>query len=199
MYPTAEVRWFLDGALPEDVERWFEGVAGSSPWEVRRDHYVRPAMVDGLGVKARTGNMEVKRLAEVVGEDVFHERVTGRIERWRKWSFPLDRSARLRNGGGDWVPVGKRRQKASFAVRDGAVAPVPRMEQAGQGCSLEIAEVGAVGRTWWSISFEAFGPEAALVALLRQTAGHVFAAAEPPALPSECSMSYPRWLHRLAG
>lgn len=194
MYPTAEVRWFLEGPLPDNVEQWFEAVAGALPWEARTDHYVRPATPDGLGVKARMGQLEIKRLAEVIGEEAFHTCAAGCVERWRKWSFPLDGSARLRNGAGDWVAVGKRRQKATFAVRDESVEQVPRVEQARQGCSLEIAEVQATGMPWWSISFEAFGPEPALVELLRRTATHVFAEAKPPILAVGHSMSYPRWL-----
>ncbi len=199
VYPTAEVRWFIEGALPGEVEAWFRDVAGASAWEARTDRYVRPAAPDGLGVKGRTGNLEVKRLAEVVGEEAFHERVTGRVERWRKWSFPLDDAARLRNGAGDWVAVAKRRQKGTFAVGDDVVERVPREEQAEQGCSLELAEVRAEGRTWWSVSFEAFGPEPDLVGVLRRAAGHVFAEAEPPALGAARSMSYPRWLFECVG
>ncbi|MEM1043722.1 MAG: hypothetical protein AAGI91_13980 [Bacteroidota bacterium] len=194
MYPTTEVRWFLDGALPAEVTAWFEAVAGAVPWETRTDYYVRPATPDGLGVKARAGHLEVKRLAEVIGDEALHERAAGRVERWRKWSFPLDRSAQLRQGAGDWVAVGKRRQKASFAVRSGVVGRVPREEQTRSGCSMEIAEVGAAGRTWWSVCFEAFGPESEQAGLLRRTAAHVFARAAPPALGRACSMSYPRWL-----
>lgn len=199
MYPTAEVRWFYQGSLPDEVDAWFEAVAGAATWEARTDHYVRPASPDGLGVKARTGNMEVKRLAEVIREEVLHGRVTGCIERWRKWSFPLDASARLHNGAGDWVAVAKRRKKGTFAVHDGTVKRVPRETQPGQGCSLEVAEVHAESETWWSVSFEAFGPEAEAVGLLRRVAAHVFAEAQPPELSGAHAMSYPRWLCEAAG
>ncbi len=199
MYPTAEVRWFLEGPLPDAVEQWFHAVAGAAEWESRTDHYVRPATADGLGVKARTGNLEVKRLAEVVGDEALHGQVVGRVERWRKWSFPLGEAARLHNGAGDWVAVAKRRQKGTFAVEGARVERVPREEQAGQGCSLEIAEVGAEGEQWWSLSFEAFGPEAELVDVLRRAAAHVLAQAEPPPLEAADSMSYPRWLAEAAG
>ncbi len=198
MYPTAEVRWFLDGPLPAEVEAWFQTVAGEAAWEARTDHYVRPATPDGLGVKGRTGNLEVKRLAEVVGEEQLHARVAGRVERWRKWSFPLDAGAALRNGAGDWVAVAKRRRKGTFVVRGGAVERTARDESPQQGCSLEIAEVRAEGRTWWGVSFEAFGPEAELVGLLRRAAAHVLAEAEPPELAAAQSRSYPRWLAECA-
>ncbi|MEP0545637.1 MAG: hypothetical protein ABJF88_01765 [Rhodothermales bacterium] len=200
MYPTAEVRWFAEGPLPEAVEAWFHAAAGERPWEARTDRYVRPASPDGLGVKARSGYLEVKRLAEVVGEEELHDGVTGRVECWRKWSFPLGAGATLRDVTGDWVAVAKRRRKGTFAVRNGTVEIVQREEQAGQGCSLEIAEVEADGQTWWSVGFEAFGTydQAALVEYLRRAAAHVFAAADPPALPAAQAMSYPAWLCALS-
>ena len=200
MYPTAEVRWFIEDALPEAAEQWFRAVAGAHPWEGRTDYYVRPASSDGLGVKGRTGNLEVKRLAEVVGTEVLHPDVVGRVECWRKWSFPLGPEASLRNGAGDWVAVAKRRQKGTFAVREDGVERVRREEQAGQGCSLELAEVRAAGRTWWSVSLEAFGSyeQAALVSYLRRAAAHVFDTSPPFSLTSAYSMSYPAWLWRLS-
>ena len=200
MYPTAEVRWFVEGPLPDTVTQWFHGVAGQHPWEGRTDRYVRPASPDGLGVKGRTGNIEVKRLAEVVGTESLGSGVVGRVECWRKWSFPLGPEATLRNGAGDWVAVVKRRQKGTFAVGENRVERVQREEQAGQGCSLEIAAVRAEERTWWSVSFEAFGSydQAALIEYLRRAAGHVFDAAPPFALSAARSMSYPAWLWDLA-
>ena len=200
MYPTAEVRWFVEDPLPDAVEQWFHRVAGGHVWESRTDHYVRPASADGLGVKGRTGNLEVKRLARVVGEEALHPEVVGRVEHWRKWSFPLVAAARLANSADDWVAVTKRRQKGTFAVRDDGVERVRREEQAGQGCSLEVAEVRAAGRTWWSVSFEAFGSydEDALAATLRRAAAHVFDAPPPFALAASDSMSYPAWLWQLA-
>lgn len=200
MYPTAEVRWFVEDPLPEAVEEWFHHVAGAHVWESRTDRYVRPASADGLGVKGRTGNLEVKRLARVVGTEALHPDVVGRMELWRKWSFPLAAAARLTNDAGDWVAVTKRRQKGTFAVRDGGVERVRREGQTGRGCSLEVAEVRAAGRTWWSVSFEAFGSyeEDALAATLRRAADHVFDTPPPFALDAEASMSYPAWLWRLA-
>lgn len=200
MYPTAEVRWFAEGSLPDEVERWFRAVAGEQSWEARTDRYVRPASPDGLGVKVRAGRLEVKRLAAVVGEDRLHERATGRVECWRKWSFPLGAGATLYDARGDWVSVEKRRQKGTFAVRNGDVERVQREEQAGQGCSLEVAEVEVAEQTWWSVGFEAFGTyeQIALLLYLRHAATHVFAAATPPALSAEQSMSYPAWLCALS-
>lgn len=197
MYPTAEVRWFLEGPLPESGLPWFHDLAGNHFWETRTDHYVRPPSPDGLGVKGRTGNLEVKRLARVAGVEVWGD-VAGRLEHWRKWSFPLDAAAGLRNPGSDWVAVAKRRLKGNFEIAEGCVV---RAEHGMRrpGCSLELAEVGAEGRVCWSVSLEAFGTydETALEAILRRTAGFLFAEAPPFALPAERSLSYPAWLWRL--
>ncbi|MDX1531338.1 MAG: hypothetical protein R3362_07415 [Rhodothermales bacterium] len=194
MYPTAEARWFVEGALPEEVVRWFAAVAGDAEWEERTDRYVRPSGPDGLGVKWRQGNAEVKRRACTVGEEALHERVTGRVERWRKWSFPLAERAALTEPGGDWVDVAKRRKVRDFAG-EGAVRRVDAGAWSPAGCSLEVGEVRVGERTWWSVCFEAFGSdEAALTGRLCRIGRHVLALAEPPRLEAARSMGYPAWL-----
>ena len=199
MYPTAEVRWFVEGPFPDAAAQWFRAVAGDHFWEERTDRYVRPTGPDGLGVKGRTGNIEVKRLADVVGTETLGADAVGRVECWRKWSFPLAAEAAPRFGADDWVAVAKRRQKGTFAVREDRVERVRREAGMGPGCSLELAEVGAEDYTWWSVSLEAFGSydQASLTEYLRRAARHVFAQAPPFALSAERSMSYPAWLWEL--
>lgn len=199
MRATAEVRWFLPGPLPEAVVRWFEAAAGARGWEARTDHYVRTAAAD-LGVKTRGGNpsagsgqaVEAKRRTARLGEERFTDEAVGRLERWRKWSFPTDTPAL---SGDDWVAVHKRRLNCPFAVDAGGVRPVESEGDAGQGCSLEVSEVQVEGATWWSVCFEAWGgDEVALPDLLRRTAAHAFGVGDPPALPAERARGYPAWL-----
>ncbi len=198
MQPSAEVRWFLPGPLPDPVLQWFRAVAGEPDWEERTDRYLLPATPDGLGVKLRGGRAEAKRRVAVVGEERFGEGVAGAVERWRKWSFALAEPAEP--DGAEWIAVAKRRRVRTFAVEGDAVRSVEGEERVAQGCGVEVAEVRVGDGVWWSVCLEAFGSdEAALPDVLRAVAAHVFdAQREPPGLPSDPAMSYPRWLREYA-
>ncbi len=198
MFPTAEIRWFIEGPAPASARRWFASVAGETDLEARTDRYVRPTAPDGLGVKWREGKLEVKRLTEVVGEERFHAHVAGRIERWRKWSFPLTDEAELAHPAGDWIDVEKRRRVRYFAAGPEGVRRLEHEEQSAHACGLELGEVRVGGAVWWSVCLEAFGgDEAALPDRLRQVAAHLVAE-EPPTLSSDAALSYPAWLLREA-
>lgn len=195
MFPTAEVRWFFEGPVPDAARVWFRAVAGEPPLEARTDRYVRPASPDSLGVKWREGKLEVKRRVGVVGEERFHARVAGRVERWRKWSFELASEAGLARPAGDWVEVAKRRQVRYFAAEPGGVRWLESGERSAQACGLELGEVRIGDAVWWSVCFEAFGPdEGALADRLQRVASHAVAEAEPPALGAAHALSYPAWL-----
>ncbi|MDX1418885.1 MAG: hypothetical protein R3181_02865 [Rubricoccaceae bacterium] len=190
MRATAEVRWFLRGPLPEAAVRWFEAVAGDRAWEERTDRYVRTAATD-LGVKWREGRVEAKRRTATLGEARLADEAAGRVERWRKWSYPTDEAAPATD---DWVAVHKRRMNRPFAVEDG-VRPIESEADAEAGCSLEVSEARVAGAVWWSICFEAWGTdEAALPDALRRTAAQAFGGGVPIPLPAARAMGYPAWL-----
>lgn len=198
MFSTAEVRWFYEGPAPEHAHEWFRAVAGEPPLEARTDRYVLPASRDGLGVKWRSGSLEVKRLTEVIGEERFHVCVAGRVERWRKWSFPLADDASLDQPAGDWVEVGKRRRVRYFAAEEDGVRWLEDGERSSEACGFELGEVHVGGAVWWSLCFEAFGKdEHALADRLRRVATYAVAAAEPPTLGAAHALSYPAWLVRV--
>ena len=198
MFPTAEVRWFIEGPVPPEAKRWFEAVAGTPRLEERTDRYVCPASPDGLGVKWREGKLEVKRLREIVGPARFHPRVAGRVEAWRKWSFPLTDAAELAEPAGDWIEVEKRRRVRYFSAAPGEeIRPLEDGERTAHACGLELGEVQVGEAVWWSVCLEAFGDdEAALPERLRRVAEHVTSEADPPDLPPGAALSYPAWLLR---
>jgi hypothetical protein len=203
MRPTAEVRWFLRGSLPEAVVRWFSVAAGDRNWEERTDHYVCTA-ADDLGVKVREGNpaagsgqaVEAKRRAARLAEVRFTDTAAGHVEGWRKWRFALTEDAAPDTS--DWVAVRKRRSNRPFAATPDGVRPIEREEDAVQGCSLEVSALLVGESAWWSVCLEAWGEEEAMLPeVLRRVGGHVFACGTPPALPSERAMGYPAWLREV--
>ncbi|MGD8968471.1 MAG: hypothetical protein PVI07_13255, partial [Anaerolineae bacterium] len=60
----------------------------------REDHYLRLSDTYALGIKLRQGRIEAKQRVRRPGVVRFHERVTGIVEHWRKWSFQLAEPSR---------------------------------------------------------------------------------------------------------
>ena len=68
-------------------------------------------------------------------------------------------------------------------------------------CEVEVTEIRARGRDWWTLGFEATGPASLLGSALEATAALVFAQALPGGVepgPDE-SRSYAEWLAQRPG
>jgi len=123
------------------------------------------------------------------------------LESWQKWSFPSDPASQ---GGGDpagWRTVRKKRRISRFSRTDGPA--VARATGPGEkpGCAVELAEVWALGKDWWTLGFEATGPADALRDQIEAAAALVFGQALPDGaeLGMDNSMSYARWLRGQPG
>ena len=69
-----------------------------------------------------------------------------------------------------------------------------------RGCEVELTEVRTSGQDWWTLGFEATGPDDLLRGQLQATAALVFAQALPGGAqpgPDESS-SYAQWLRQAA-
>ncbi len=201
MFPTTEVRWFLPGVVPARVWQWFDGpTQRPTAQPSRTDYYLRIADGDGLGIKLREGRIEVKQRQSQQGSVRFGERAVGRVEQWRKWSFPLTETehitAVLGDGLSSWVGVYKERKVRTFQVTDDEVVDVSGTMFLAQGCAWEVAQVrlGKTAESWWSVGFEAFGPEAERMGLLRIVIMYCLDVEDAPLLALENSCSYPKWL-----
>ncbi len=203
MFATAEVRWFQQGALPETVRAWFEARGSRMAYQApRRDRYL-DLPDEALSVKLREGRVDIKQRRQQ-GEFLrLHPQVTGILERWHKWSFVLADPGAAVPGilatDPFWRPIDKHRAVARFRVT-GSEAPVavaPDVYPV-QGCEVELVELHAGVRPWWSLCFEAYGQEHALSEALRATARHFLDGGEPPNLAAGDSYGYPAWLAGLA-
>lgn len=191
--PTIETRWFAEGDLPAEVVDWYEEAVGLADWQERTDRYVRPVAADGLNVKWREGDIEIKRRVDVLGPMAWGPAV-GVAERWRKWSFPLADDLPLGATGKDWVPVHKRRSTRTFEQHDDRLLLTKPGLQLPHGCRVELAEIDYRHQPWWTVCLEAFGPDAEAREMLQRTGERVFAETGAPALPREASRSYVAWL-----
>jgi hypothetical protein len=200
MYPTTEARWFRGGTLPEAMVRWF-GVDRPEPMRV--DRYLVPVSGPGLGVKVREGAaLELKSLRAELGERAFTDRATGRLERWAKWQVSIASAPTEASGDDEWVAVEKARRLRRFTIEAGSTEPHAAREVASGlpldvGCDAELTGLRVPGGAFWTIGFEAFGPDDAQEGVLMAAARHLLS--DLPAgvtLHIGDSLSYPAWIGR---
>lgn len=193
MIPTAEVRWFVEGALPEAARRWFQALAPDAAAEAPRTDRYAPTEAEDLGVKVRQGKLEAKGRTEALGLERWG-RAGGHVETWRKWSYVLAADARPTG----WIPVEKKRWLARYRIEGSAVERAAgEIPQGGEGVNVELTAVKAGSRMWWSVCLESSGPdEAARLGALRRVAAHVFDGGAPTGLAARASMGYPAWLRK---
>ena len=211
---SAEVRWFFEGPVPDAIEQWFGRSDSACTASPREDHYVMFPASLGLNVKLREGRLEVKSLVKVLGARTFSADVAGNVQVWEKWSggdAAVKEFERLRTSTPDlWIAVTKQRTLRKFSPDDGSIREV----QAGEvflqeGCNVELTRITAVGSSYWSLAFEAYGDPSRVEASLLAVAEHVFSDSHRPR-PSKKSAfsadpfsaanshSYPEWLARLS-
>jgi hypothetical protein len=194
---SLEVRWIFPGRLETAVAEWF----GRFPAELqsREDTYLVDPQLRGLSVKVRGGAaLELKVYRGSPGLLDLARRARGRMEFWRKWSWPM---SPLHLDIGDvagWRPVRKRRRISRFALASRpVVAPAPERGQEPR-CTVELTEIRAYDRDWWTLGFEATGPDSLLSSELQAAAALVFARPLPGSMeagPDECR-SYAEWLYQ---
>jgi hypothetical protein len=194
---TAEVRWLLPGQLDATVAGWFARFPAGM--ESREDAYLLHPVLRGLSVKIRAGWMlEVKSYEGSLGILDTAGCARGRIESWRKWSFPFGPLGPDGTGPPGWTVVHKRRWMSRFRLADGRLMADVAERATGPGCGVELTEVRSHGQTWWSLGFEATGPADLLRSTLEGTAALIFAQAPPGdvELNLSHSQSYAEWLVR---
>jgi hypothetical protein len=182
------------------LTEWFDKL-GAQPRE-RTDLYLRLVETDMLGVKLRSagGALEFKARECTHGRRELYDRIHGRVEEWRKWSFPTTGTGpstpRLGLPPNLWIEVGKVRQLASHEPPGWE----PWVEEArrGDGCSVELTEVRAAGEAWSTLGFEAFGSEGTILPSLGRATRAFFGQLElPHGLAAEASCGYPGWFRKI--
>jgi hypothetical protein len=195
---SLEVRWIFPGPLEAAAARWFGRYPARS--KSREDTYLLNPQWRGLSVKVRGGGaLEVKVYRGSPGILYLPGRARGRMQSWQKWSFPFSPPSSGDPAG--WRPVEKRRRISRFSLASGQiVARAPGLVQE-PGCEVELTEVRARGRDWWTLGFEATGLAGLLRSALEATAALVFARALPGGVKpgTDDSRSYAEWLCRRPG
>jgi hypothetical protein len=197
---SLEVRWIFSGQLETAVTEWFARFPAEL--ETREDIYLLSPHLPGHSVKLRaSAALEVKAYHGSPGILDVAGRARGRLESWRKWSFPF---GSLGPGSGDpagWRPISKTRRISRFSLASETIrVPGHRPDGGERGCAVELTEVLIRGQAWWTLGFESVGPPGVLRSQLEAAAALVFAETLPgeaePGLAN--SRSYAEWLRQWA-
>lgn len=198
---STEVRWFVPGPIPRRVMSWFRSLAGPPlREEARTDLYLVPTD-PGMGVKVRSGRLELKRRFQSGPTLACGTTVAGQLEQWRKWGFSVAPDEQPEPEAGHWIGIEKRRWTILFGAdlnipahdedRPGVIRP---------GCMLELGAVHLPsGPPSWTICLEAFGGESDRESLLRRVASSTLGRPGGPVLPLEAAFGYPSWILRRLG
>jgi hypothetical protein len=175
---SLEVRWIFPGQLEAAVAGWFGRFPAGV--ESREDTYLLDPQSRGLSVKVRGGGaLEVKAYRGSPGILEVAGRARGRMEAWQKWSYLCGPLSQDSGDSAGWRPVRKRRRINRFLLVGGrAVARSPGLGHEPR-CEVELTEIRTRGQDWWSLGFEATGPDDLLRGELEATAALVFAHALP--------------------
>lgn len=193
---TTELRWFVEGRLPEAVAAWFtlEGTTGLI--EQRVDTYRIDGRLD-TGVKRRFGETLELKVRRSLGEQVtLGPGLAGRLEVWRRWS-PAECLV-TGSRAVPWADVDKTIAKRRFSVDGGEIALTgDNRVMVGDGCDVEIAALVVDSVVAWTFAFAAYGT----LSLRRQMIVNAMEAlVGDRAVPDEFgpfrgpSAGYPEWL-----
>jgi hypothetical protein len=193
---SLEVRWIIRGALPPEMIEWFGPFPGGI--DSRRDSYLMSRMSSETAVKIRgDSQLDVKVCGRSPDPLTVPGRAQGRLEWWRKWSFPLRPVAPDTEYAG-WASVQKVRRIQFFSL-EGRPIPSPATAAGEEACAVELTNVSIGRDRWWTLGFEATGPSGALVGGLKKSAALVFDHPLPGDLRLDMadSTSYSGWLEWL--
>jgi len=203
MFTTAEVRWFFEGPVPDEIEQWFCRNNLALKAAPREDHYLLCPPVLGLGLKLREGRLEVKPLIKTLGVRSFTADIAGTLQVWQKETYgepAVTEFERLRTSAPHlWIAVRKERTLRRFSLDGASIVEVPADRVfLRDGCNAELTTITVGGSAYWSFNFEAYGNPSRVEDILQRAAIHVLKDERRPpySFPAQHSSSYPEWLWR---
>lgn len=196
---TLEVRWFGTGPVPQDLQDWFGELGATSP-SAWTDLYL-PSEDPAMNLKLRSDNFQVKKRLAGPTRYSFGPHVTGRLEQWAKWSFPVeDASLSLpeHDASDLWVPVKKTRHQFAFTDDEQKIFSEGLPLSPPATIEIECTEVVAKEENAWTICLETEGPPQALLETLTTVGPVLFTEDFPVGLSEEESFGYAQWLQQLS-
>ena len=193
--PTAEIRWFFDQSLPFD--EYFSAYP-TVEQPVRHDFYLL-GTDKRTGIKWREGNIEIKQ-QQGDAETYERDRIAGRLEYWKKWSFPLADQAAF-SPTSDWLKISKGRRLLSLAYdpKTQTVSLTNDDQVVADRCELEYTQLCVADRNYYTLGVEASGEVVHLRENLLRTMDYLVENSnlERLGLTQVNSSNYARWIHQL--
>lgn len=207
MLHTAEIRWFVPGALTDAVVEWFWHGAQPRTPSTREDRYLLLPGCETVGVKLRWGTSYDVKARVGRGHAAYPSGIEGVRERWVKWSCDDERVVTrlgvLSAENEEWLTLRKERHLRLFTTDSARPVEVDAYDSGRPGCHVELTGVLA-GETnavpAWTLGLEAYGGRDELMAALDATVLEFFSQRPNPPVPltGAASMGYPAWLSRLS-
>ncbi len=196
-YASAECRWFFPGTCSDELLDWFKQSHTEVSFASRTDYYLT-RLPDDINVKLREGRVEVKQLRSRTEGIAFGQGLSGSLEEWVKWSFPLNEEAPVvplaREHPGAWLAVKKHRRLRKFIPSGTEIMETGPDSYPEKGCQAELTFLDVGGELYYSLGLEAFGASRDLPGLLRSVAVYFFDPDFPISLRQRDSMGYAAWL-----
>ena len=145
---TREVRWFVLGSLPADVDAWFRDLESEVVVEHRVDSYEADFARRGIGLKRRgEDTIDVKLLAGRREAIEIAPGLVGNVEDWLKLSESSERGEDRLEGPG--IEVVKHLQERRYLIGGSS--------DGGSGCKVELGAVEVGANAAWTLCLETFG------------------------------------------
>jgi len=212
MFPSHEVRWFLEGSIAHhpELQSWIEDGMKSPQWQGRLggkpDVYVVIPDDSSMGIKWREGQLQIKGLESALGTQLFAGGHAGKVERWIKWSYAGEMISRNfapwfgKSGAGPRiVEVFKSRclRKVRLNPFTGEMIEAGTGEAMDRGGILEVTDLRAGEKEYTSIAFEAFPNDSAMHRDFTTFVNGYLKSLKGVPLTESNSLSYPAWLRGL--
>ena len=162
-FQTIEVRWFYQGALPDEIGKWFDKVGERlEKIDTRSDVYLQSSSPD-VGVKLRQGNLEVKYRQQELGRFAIDGMGNSRIEQWSKWICMDDGAGlsptKLADKPG-WLKVDKIRDRRLYRVEFGEQIELTQLATpTADIAAIELTQLQVLDQNWWTVACEYFGKD----------------------------------------
>ncbi len=198
---SADVRWFREGIIPEELMVWFK--RGKAMHEDARQRYLYLPFTHArtVGFTLREGTLYIQSLQKSLGLHRFAANLKGHVQLWIRWSHKIseiDRDLRTLFENDRWANVCEQRRFRKFCLHQGKVSEVPGNDCIAQtACHVELTEIEVGAKKFWSFGIESFGHAEQVEETLNAVSTYCFSERQSPlkrALNCAQSRSYPEWI-----
>jgi len=198
-----EIRWFLKGMIPIELNNWFINLHGKEiEIENRLDYYFPKKKNDFVGVKLRGDDkkkLECKWRFKQSDFSHSEKNLVGILENWDKWSWKSDPTlvnafTKFCDGANSVVKIEKKRKQLKFKIKSKKkIEPVDRIEDDERGGAIELTQLNAKNQDWWTLAVELVEKDCEKEQGLRDFLEKLLSKYSGPDLQKDDSYGYAKW------